>query len=268
MVGRTSFVRLFFSLLLVVLLAPGSMSFVASWGSRKPRAGKMGELPLAGAVGARRGEGLRAGSSNGSSNGVDRPPAAQVVASFPARPFEPAPLHRNEHWQTIWGARVIQDALLQAVAPTPSDWFDVYDRREKWDTPDGDFFHADWLFSTHAGSPGSGPAPGDAPRPVAIVLHGLESTSSALLPRSMAKAFARRGFDVLALNFRGCCGNDNVQPYAYHLGWTEDLIFSIRRLHEEDPRRRIYLTGFSVRITHPSPSLLSVPHAYHPCIRF
>lgn len=39
-------------------------------------------------------------------------------------------------------------------------------------------------------------------------------------------------------------------PYtraAYHLGWTDDLILVIRWLHEEDPRRRIYLTGFSVR---------------------
>jgi len=62
----------------------------------------------------------------------------------------------------------------------------------------------------------------------------------------MAKAFAAQGFDVVALNFRGCCGQDNLQPYAYHLGWTEDLAFAIRRLHGQDPRRRLFLTGFSL----------------------
>lgn len=139
------------------------------------------------------------------------PTAQEVVASFVARAFEPAPLFRNAHWQTIWGARAIQDAFLRTFAPStiPTMWSDVYDRRERWETPDKDFFHADKLFST---------APCDSPRPVAIVLHGLESTSAALLPRSMSKAFARLGFDVVALNFRGCCGHDNLQPYAYHLG--------------------------------------------------
>jgi uncharacterized protein len=170
-----------------------------------------------------------------------------VAASFEARPFQPNPLLRNEHWQTIWGARAIQDMVLKALSPSavPSAWSDVYDRREKWETPDNDFFHVDYLFSSSSRGTAAAGA-GAPPPPVAIVLHGLESTSSALLPRSMAKAFARQGFDVLALNFRGCCGSENLQPYAYHLGWTEDLAFAIRRLHQEDPRRRIYLTGFSL----------------------
>lgn len=166
-----------------------------------------------------------------------------VLSTFPARPFEPLPWVTNEHWQTIWGARVIQDTMLKKFASEslPKGWQDVYDRRERWDTPDGDFFHVDFLFS-HV--PPSGPP--SQPRPMAIVLHGLESTSWAILPRSMAKAFARRGFDVLALNFRGCCGTENLKAYSYHLGFTDDLKFAIQRLFAEEPRRRIYLTGFSL----------------------
>ncbi len=180
----------------------------------------------------------------------DRPHAPlatvhEVLETFPARPFDPVPWVTNEHWQTIWGARAVQDIVLQKVAPhtLPQGWQDVYDRRERWETPDGDFFHVDFLF---AESGPAVPSPTTAPRPLAIVLHGLESTSWALLPRSMAKAYAKRGFDVLALNFRGCCGTDNLKPYSYHLGFTDDLAYVVRRLHAEDPRRRVYLTGFSL----------------------
>jgi len=171
------------------------------------------------------------------------PTTQEVLATFPARDFQPAPWITNEHWQTIWGARAVQDIVLQKVAPEklPQGWQDVYDRRERWETPDGDFFHVDFLLCN-----ARPPAPSSAPRPLAIVLHGLESTSWALLPRSMAKAYVRRGFDVLALNFRGCCGVDNLKPYSYHLGFTDDLAYVLRRLHAEDPRRRVYLTGFSL----------------------
>ena len=171
------------------------------------------------------------------------PDTQEVLASFLARDFQPSPWLTNEHWQTIWGARAVQDIVLQKLAPNtlPQGWKDVYDRRERWETPDGDFFHVDFLLCD-----GHPAATSSAPRPLAIILHGLESTSWALLPRSMAKAYVRRGFDVLALNFRGCCGVDNLKPYSYHLGFTDDLTYVLRRLHAEDPCRRVYLTGFSL----------------------
>lgn len=171
------------------------------------------------------------------------PNTQEVLASFLARDFQPSPWLTNEHWQTIWGARAIQDIVMKKLAPNtlPQGWKDVYDRRERWETPDGDFFHVDFLFCD-----GHPAATSSSPRPLAIVLHGLESTSWALLPRSMAKAYVQRGFDVLALNFRGCCGVDNLKPYSYHLGFTDDLTYVLRRLHAEDPCRRVYLTGFSL----------------------
>lgn len=78
------------------------------------------------------------------------------------------------------------------------------------------------------------------------VLHGLESSSSAVLPRSMSRAFFSRGFEVAAVNFRGCCGEENLKPHAYHLGFTDDLHFVLQRLHAMDPQRRLYLSGFSL----------------------
>lgn len=221
------------------------MTFVGSWDARRSRMGKAvgsNDSTSSTSSGSTSSGSSRSASASASPNANGGGGAAaagaaasdhyqgrllspqEVVASFEARPFQPAPLLRNEHWQTIWGARAIQDAVLQLLSPAavPRAWSDVYDRRERWETPDADFFTVDYLFSTSASSSSS------PPRPVAIVLHGLESTSSALLPRSMAKAYAKRGFDVVALNFRGCCGTDNAQPYAYHLGWTDDLKLYVR----------------------------------------
>ena len=62
----------------------------------------------------------------------------------------------------------------------------------------------------------------------------------------MAKAFAKKGFDVCVVNFRGCSGEDNVHPYAYHLGFTDDIKYVLNRLHEAQPGRRVYLSGFSL----------------------
>lgn len=73
-------------------------------------------------------------TSTSSTEGAGSQSPHEVVASFNARVFDPAPLFQNPHWQTIWGARAIQDALLRAVTPSaiPTTWSDVYDRRERW----------------------------------------------------------------------------------------------------------------------------------------
>lgn len=94
--------------------------------------------------------------------------------------------------QTIYGARVWEKG---------KEWQEVYTRRARVDTHgDEDWFHVDYLLS-------SAPRPGHGPRPIVVVLHGLESRSTAILPRSMAKAFARRGFDGASAGPRHAWGH-------------------------------------------------------------
>ena len=113
-------------------------------------------------------------------------------------------------------------------------------------------------------------------RSIVIVLHGLESSSNALLPRSMARNFfnvhndpndptnqsikdsyhlksgypynrINKGFDVHVVNFRSCCGEgENNQPYAYHLGWTKDLATVVKHFQEDRFTNGIYFAGFSL----------------------
>ena len=161
------------------------------------------------------------------------------------QPFSPAWWAKNPHVQTIYGSKSLQESIKKVTAPPkdPQIWRTIYDRRERWETPDADWFHVDFMFHPNGSSLGGA----EGPRPMAVVLHGLESSSTALLPRSMAQAFVRQGFDVAALNFRGCCGGgDNDRPYAYHLGFTDDLKYALRRLAEDKPTRRLYLSGFSL----------------------
>ncbi len=102
--------------------------------------------------------------------------------------------------------------------------------RERLELPDGDFLDLDWLRR-------------GASR-LAILAHGLEGSSTQTYIRGMAAALATAGWDVLAWNFRGCSGEPNRLPRAYHSGETEDLRAVIARATAEYPA--LALAGFSL----------------------
>jgi predicted alpha/beta-fold hydrolase len=116
--------------------------------------------------------------------------------------FHPPFLLRNGHVQTILPVLLPRRVRAAFV-------------RERLDLADGDFLDLDWL---HSGSPR-----------VAILAHGLEGSSSQTYIRGMAAALATAGWDVLAWNFRGCSGEPNRLPRAYHSGETGDLRTVIAR---------------------------------------
>jgi hypothetical protein len=92
-----------------------------------------------------------------------------------------------------------------------------YDRRERIDTPDGDFLDLDWAAARPTGRPSPG-----AER-VAVLTHGLEGSADRRYMRGMSRALTRRGWDVCAWNLRGCSGAPNRRVATYHSGKTEDL---------------------------------------------
>ncbi len=106
-------------------------------------------------------------------------------------------------------------------------------RRERWDTPDGDFLDIDFL---DAQSPES---------PTLLCVHGLEGSSHSHYMKGIARAAAARGWRPVALNFRSCGGGPNRLARFYHSGETGDIDFVARRLAErfEGP---LLLAGFSL----------------------
>jgi uncharacterized protein len=131
--------------------------------------------------------------------------------------FHPPFFLRNGHVQTILPVLLPRRVRAGFV-------------RERLELPDGDFLDLDWL--RHG-----------APR-LAILAHGLEGSSTQTYIRGMAAALAEAGWDVLAWNFRGCSGEPNRLPRAYHSGETEDLRAVITRAVAEYPA--LALAGFSL----------------------
>lgn len=105
--------------------------------------------------------------------------------------------------------------LFAALAPKPR----VALRRERRDTPDGDFIDLDW-----AGEDG----------PLLVLFHGLEGSSSSQYARSIAAHAVARGWRCVVPHFRGCSGELNRLPRAYHSGDSAEIAWilaSLRATH-------------------------------------
>jgi predicted alpha/beta-fold hydrolase len=89
-------------------------------------------------------------------------------------------------------------------------------RRERWDTPDGDFIDVDFC-----GDPG-------AQRQL-VLFHGLEGGSDSHYARAIAAHAVVRGWRLSMPHFRGCSGELNRRPRAYHSGDSEEIDWVLKR---------------------------------------
>jgi len=90
--------------------------------------------------------------------------------------------------------------------------------RERWDTPDGDFIDVDWLAPK--------PPPGT---PLWVMFHGLEGTSSSHYALACADYARQQGIGFAVAHFRGCSGELNRAPRAYHSGDYEEIGWILQR---------------------------------------
>ncbi len=147
-------------------------------------------------------------------------PAAETRGPTGGAPFRPAWWCRGPNAQTIWGS---------VLRPSPR----VPLKRERWETPDGDFIDLDRLSA----------APG---APILIVLHGLEGSSRSKQVLGLLEAAHRQGWAGLGMNFRSCSGELNRLPRSYHGGETSDLSWVIQRVRAENPGVSILCAGVSL----------------------
>ncbi len=123
------------------------------------------------------------------------------------------------HAQTIW-------PLL--IKPQPLKL-----RRERWETPDGDFVDVDHL---------------DGPRdaPLLVLFHGLEGSANSHYALSTAHACKKAGWRLALPHFRGCSGELNRRPRAYHSGDSDEIDWILRRLYAANGSRRLHAAGVSL----------------------
>jgi predicted alpha/beta-fold hydrolase len=130
-------------------------------------------------------------------------------ASFAPRPFHPAWWLPGAHAQTVCG---------KFLRPDPG----LVIRRERVETPDGDFLDLDF----------AGEAPGLTPAdaPAVLVLHGLEGSALRHYMLVAYRELLRCGLRPIGLNFRSCGGEPNRLARFYHSGDTDDLRFALELL--------------------------------------
>ena len=109
--------------------------------------------------------------------------------------------------QTIWPA--LFSKRFAGEAPTY--------RRERWATPDADFIDVDWQGE-------------DSTAPLLVLFHGLEGSSGSHYAQAFAHWARHNGWRFVVPHFRGCSGELNLAPRAYHSGDFEEIGWVLQRL--------------------------------------
>lgn len=149
-------------------------------------------------------------------------PSTASGGPFPldfAEPFWPAPGLGHPQAQTLLAY------ALRRPGPLPL-------RRERLDTPDGDFLDLDWLD-----------APAD--RPHLLVLHGLEGSSASGYVRLTLHEARALGWGAVAMNFRSCSGEPNRLLRSYCSGETADPLLVAGHIRSRI-RAPLVAVGFSL----------------------
>jgi uncharacterized protein len=101
--------------------------------------------------------------------------------------------------------------------------------RERWETPDGDFIDLDW-----AGTKG----------PLMALFHGLEGSSASPYARAIAAQALADGWRCVVPHFRGCSGELNRLPRAYHSGDSAEIAWILQALSGK--AEKLYGCGISL----------------------
>jgi predicted alpha/beta-fold hydrolase len=137
-----------------------------------------------------------------------------------------APVYRaprwlaNPHLQTIYGS-------LFAARPAVSY------RRERWETPDGDFVDVDHVDAL-------------PDRPWVVLFHGLEGSSGSAYALTLMNRVAARGWRGTVVNFRGCSGEPNRLARAYHSGDSAEIDWILARMGPLANGAPLYVAGVSL----------------------
>lgn len=112
--------------------------------------------------------------------------------------------------QTLWSALIAQ----RTGGARP-----VF-QRVRWATPDADFIDLDWLRAS-------------AERPLLVMFHGLEGSSGSHYAQAFSDYAQAQNYNFVIPHFRGCSGEINLSPRAYHSGDFEEIGWILARLRQQ-----------------------------------
>lgn len=147
----------------------------------------------------------------------NHPSYGKIVSSD----FTPPWWAKNRHVQTIF-PRLMQKRAKLAY------------RLEKLPLPDGDFVNLVWAGDVKNA------------KGLIILFHGLEGSIRSHYSNDMAANFVNQGYAIVLMHFRGCGGEQNLTPRAYHSGETEDAWYLLNWLQDKFPNLPKAAMGFSL----------------------
>ncbi|GAC35073.1 hydrolase [Paraglaciecola polaris] len=138
--------------------------------------------------------------------------------------FSPLWWAKNRHVQTIW-PRFFQRRLK------------VHWQKERLILPDSDFVNLAWSGERNNIKESKG---------LVVIFHGLEGSNKSHYANDMTANLVAQGYVVVLMHFRGCGGEHNTLPRAYHSGETQDAWYLLNWLAELYPNVAKVAMGFSL----------------------
>ena len=141
--------------------------------------------------------------------------------------------------QTIYAAKGLCN-----LGDKPPVW-----QRQRWETPDNDFVDVDWLAPSATRSTSelaktkSHQTIKDTP--LLVFFHGLEGSSASHYAIAFAHEAQRIGWQMAVPHFRGCSGEMNRAPRAYHSGDYQEIDWILNRFQSRH-RGPVFAVGISL----------------------
>jgi len=163
--------------------------------------------------------------------------AEQLAAAGVSAPAYRAPWWLpGGHLQTVYSA---------TFAPQQS----LNYRRERWDTTphgvaDGDFIDVDNV--TQDTLPPLREETVTSVTPTLVVFHGLEGSSQSPYALALMHRCREHGWNGMVVHFRGCSGEINRLPRAYHSGDAAEIDWVLRKVKARIGAAPLYAAGVSL----------------------
>jgi len=128
------------------------------------------------------------------------------------------------HVQTIWGAKLARthDGRLAPM------------QRQRWTTPDGDWIDVD-IQQTLSEN-----------RPHLVLFHGLEGSSRSHYAQAFRRWAQLERVNLWMPHFRGCSGQDNDLPRAYHSGDHAEIDWILAQVVKHAQEAKVFAAGVSL----------------------
>ncbi|MEA2098713.1 MAG: hydrolase [Campylobacterota bacterium] len=140
-----------------------------------------------------------------------------------SKQFKPAFGLSNRHIQTLYSSFFRKSLKLD---------FKI----EKFELPDGDGVDCYWYEKPDKNSS----------KPIVILFHGLAGSYKSPYIQGTMQKLSELGFSSVVMHFRGCSGEANKLPRAYHSGDTGDSTLWIQNVKKNFPTSKLFAIGYSL----------------------